>query len=108
MPPSKPKGYPTCKDGYFTGSTRHSVGDASDFGLSFLDPNVALSFLEKTREKVNVTSEPDLLKHVNYSLCLCPLFTTLETSVSVVMHVKSVCRHLPCYSTAHTSEVPHF
>lgn len=38
------------------------MGDASDFGLSFLDPNVALSFLEKTREKVNMKFEPDLLK----------------------------------------------
>lgn len=40
---------------------RCPFGGSSDIVLlPFLDPTVALTFLEKTREKVNVKSEPNL------------------------------------------------
>lgn len=42
-------------------SVKYFVGGSSDLVLlSFPDPNVALTFLEKTREKVNLKFEPDL------------------------------------------------
>lgn len=45
---------------------------------SFLDPNVALTFLEKTREKVNVKLASDLSEYVGRVACVWSLSTPLE------------------------------